>query len=337
MKLKKILCLVLGCIMLAALVAAGCGSTAKDTAKKDKPQYPTKTITIVCQNAAGGATDLLARAIANSLSKRLGQSVVVDNKIGASGTIGTDYALKAKPDGYTLVTHSTGNYTSTPLMQKVPYDPIKDVRHIINITTQPIILVVPADSPWKTIEDFVAYAKQNPGKVKYGQNSPGGTTHMAMEMFRKSAGLDMKMVPFGGGAMEVIAALLGKHVEIATVQPNEVEEHIKGGKLRALISFNDKRFKSMPDLPTAKERGFNVVLAVTKGISAPAGIPDDIAKKLHDTLKEIMSDEEFKAQCKKAGMLDDLDYMSGEDVSKMYQKMTKDMDGLITELGLKKK
>lgn len=336
MKSKKSLCLVLGCVMIAALVIAGCGNKSKDTVKKDKA-YPTKPITIICQNAPGGATDLLARALANSLSKHLGQPVVVDNKTGASGTIGTDAALKSKPDGYTLVTHSTGNYTSTPIMQKVPYDPIKDVRHIINVTTQPIILVVPANSPWKTIEEFVAYAKQNPGKVKYGQNSPGGTTHMAMEMFRKAAGLDMKMVPFGGGAMEVIAALLGSHVEIATVQPNEVEDQIKGGKLRALMSFSPQRIKSMPDLPTAKEKGYDIVLGVTKGISAPAGLPDDIAKKLHDTLKEIMNEQEFKDQCKKAGMLDDLDYMSGEEVATMYQKMTKDMDVLITELGLKKK
>lgn len=337
MKSKKFICLVLGCVMILALASAGCGNTAKDTtAKKDKA-YPTKPITIVCQNAPGGATDLLARALATSLSKHLGQPVVVENKIGASGTIGTDYALKSKPDGYTLVTHSTGNYTSTPLMQQVPYDPIKDVRHIANVTTQGIILVVPADSPWNTIEDFVSYVKQNPGKVKYGQNSPGGTTHMAMEMFRKAAGLDMKMVPFGGGAMEVIAALLGNHVEIATVQPIEVEDQIKGGKLRALLSFSAKREKSLPDVPIAKEKGYDIILGVTKGLSAPAGLPDDIAQKLQDTVKEIMNEEEFREQCRKAGMLDDLDYMSGEDVAKMYQKMTKDMDVLITELGLKKK
>ncbi|MBV5336449.1 MAG: tripartite tricarboxylate transporter substrate binding protein, partial [Deltaproteobacteria bacterium] len=214
MKSRKWFCLVVVVMLAMSLVVAGCGGKdAKPEAKKDAPKFPTKPITLVCQFAAGGSTDLLARALASSAAKLLGQPVVVENKVGASGTIGTDYVLKSKPDGYTLLTTSTGNFTSTPLVQKVPYDPNKDVKHIINIATHQIILVVHADSPWKTLEEFVAYVKANPGKVKYGQNSPGGTTHMAMESFRKAAGLDMKMVPFGGGASEVVAALLGKHVE----------------------------------------------------------------------------------------------------------------------------
>lgn len=335
MNFKKLLCVSLVFILLSALALAGCGGNSAKDGKKDT-SYPTKPITLVCQFAAGGATDLLGRALANSVSKHLGQPVVVENKVGASGTIGTDNVLKAKPDGYTLLTTSTGNFTSTPLVQAVPYDPDKDVRHIINIATQPIMLVVPADSQWKTIDEFVAYVKQNPGKVKYGQNSPGGTTHMAMEMLRKAAALDMKMVPFGGGAMEVVAALLGKHVEVATVQPSEVEEHVKQGKLRVLVMFSEKRVKVFPDVPTAKEKGYNVVLGVTKGISGPAGLPDDIVKKLHDAFKKTMDDEDFKAAAKKTGDIDYLDYMSGDDTAKLFQKMTKDMEPLIKELGLSK-
>jgi tripartite-type tricarboxylate transporter receptor subunit TctC len=336
MKTKKLFCLALVLVIAASLVLAGCGG-AKDSKKEQAAAYPTKPITIVCQFAAGGSTDLLARALANSLTKHMGQPVVVENKVGASGTIGTDYVLKSKPDGYTLLTTSTGNFTSTPLVQKVPYDPNKDVRHIINIATHQIILVVNADSPWKTVEEFVAYVKANPGKVKYGQNSPGGTTHMAMESFRKAAGLDMKMVPFGGGASEVVAALLGKHVDVAVMHPQEAGEHAVNGTLRPLIVFSEKRIKTMPNVPTAKEKGFNVVMGVTKGISGPAGLPDDIVKKLHDALKKIMDEEDFKAAAKKTGDLDYLEYMSGEDTAKFLQRMYKEMDPLIKELGLDKK
>ena len=325
--------------MLAmSLLLAGCGGKdAKPEAKKEAPKFPTKPITLVCQFAAGGSTDLLARALASSASKLLGQPVVVENKVGASGTIGTDYVLKSKPDGYTLLTTSTGNFTSTPLVQKVPYDPNKDVKHIINIATHQIILVVHADSPWKTLEEFVAYVKANPGKVKYGQNSPGGTTHMAMESFRKAAGLDMKMVPFGGGASEVVAALLGKHVDVAVMHPQEAGEHAVTGTLKPLTVFAEKRIKTMPNVPTAKEKGFNVVMGVTKGISGPAGLPDDIAVKLHYTFKKVMDDPEFKAAAKKTGDLDYLEYMSGADTSAFLQNMYKTMDPLIKELGLDKK
>ncbi|HWR28268.1 MAG TPA: tripartite tricarboxylate transporter substrate binding protein [Negativicutes bacterium] len=339
MKARKLFCLGITVILAVSLVLVGCGGAGKDAkdTKKESPKYPTKAITLVCQFAAGGSTDLLARALGNSASKILGQPVVVENKVGASGTIGTDYVLKSKPDGYTLLTTSTGNFTSTPLVQNVPYDPNKDVRHIINIATHQIILVVHADSPWKTLDEFVAYVKQNPGKVKYGQNSPGGTTHMAMESFRKAAGLDMKMVPFGGGASEVVAALLGKHVDVGVMHPQEAGEHAINGTLRTLTVFAEKRIKTMPDVPTAKEKGFNVVMGVTKGISAPAGLPDDIALKLHDTFKKVMEDPDFKAAAKKTGDFDYLEYMSGDDTAKFLQNMYKEMAPLIKELGLDKK
>jgi tripartite-type tricarboxylate transporter receptor subunit TctC len=333
---KKRLCWVLVLGICIALALTGCGSANKE-AKKEQPGYPTKSITLVCQFAAGGSTDLLGRALASSVTKHLGQPVVVENKPGASGTIGTDYALKAKPDGYTLLTTSTGNFTSTPLIQSVPYDPNKDVRHIINIATHPIILVVNAASPWKTVEEFVAYVKQNPGKLKFGQNTPGGTTHMAMESFRKAAGLDMKMVPFGGGGAEVVAALLGKHVDVAVVHPQEVSEHLSKGTLKALVVYSENRIKTLPDVPTGKEKGYNVIMGVTKGISGPAGMPDDVVKKLHDAFKKVMDEEDFKVAAKKTGDLEYLDYMSGEDTAKFLQNMYKAMDPLITELGLKKK
>lgn len=342
MKLKKILISALVATMSLSLVLTGCTKTNTKTSKEStqaasSSSYPSKAIVLTVQFAAGGSTDLLARALAGVAYKYLGQPVVVENKAGASGTIGTDAVLKAKPDGYSLLTQSTGNFTTTPMTQGAPYDPIKDVKHIINIATHPILLVVNAESPWKTIDEYVAYIKQNPGKVKYGQNSPGGTTHMAMESFRKAAALDMKMVPYGSGAAEVVAALLGKHVDSGVMHPQEAGDHLKQGKLRPLLVFSEKRLKSLPDVPTAKEKGYDVVIGVTKGISGPAGLPDDVVKKLHDAFKKTMEDEDFKALAKNTGDLEFLDYKNGEDTAKFLQGMYKKMEPLVNELGLKKK
>ncbi len=322
--------IVLGLSLILCLTLSVTGGFAKS-------DYPNKPITLVCQFAAGGSTDLIGRALATVASKYLGQPVVVENKPGASGTIGTHYVLTSKPDGYTLLTTSSGNFTSTPLTQQVPYDPIKDVKHIFNVSEHAIVFVVNADSPWKTVEEFAAYVKQNPGKLHYGQNSPGGATHMAMEMFRKAAKLDMKMIPYGSGGAEVVAALLGKHVDCAVFHPQEVGEHIKQGKLRALTVFSNKRLVSFPDIPTAKEKGYKVVLTVPKGISGPAKLPSDVVKKLHDAFKQAMNDPEFIEITKKIGENEYLSYMSGPEISKYLNEMYYDMEPLIKELGLYKK
>jgi tripartite-type tricarboxylate transporter receptor subunit TctC len=333
-KAKPLLSGALIVVLVFALALSGCGG-AKEV-KQAQPNYPAKPVSLVVQFASGGSSDLLGRAMASTVSKHLGQPVVVENKPGASGTIGTDYVLKSKPDGYTLLTTSTGNFTSTPLVQSVPYDPNKDVRHIINIATHPILFVVNSESQWKTIDEFVAYVKQNPGKVKYGQNAPGGATHMAVEMFRKAAGLDMKMVPYAGGTAEVLTAILGKHVEAGIMHPQEAGEYIKQGTVRVLFSFSEKRLKSMPDVPTAKEKGYNVVLGVTKGIAGPAALPEAVVKKIHDAFQKMMEDDAFKAAATGTGDIDYLDYMTGEDTAKLLQKQYKDMEPLIKELGLAK-
>ncbi|MBE0602170.1 MAG: hypothetical protein IH611_00890, partial [Deltaproteobacteria bacterium] len=170
-----------------------------------------------------------------------------------------------------------------------------------------------------------------------GQNSPGGTTHMAMEAFRKQAKLDMKMVPYGGGASEVVTALLGKHVDVGVIHPQEGKEFVAAGKLRPLVIFSKKRAKALPDVPTAIEKGYEVDIAVTKGISGPAGLPDDIVKKLHDAFKKTMDDKDFLAAAKNTGDLEYLDYMDGKEITAFLQDMYNDLKPIIGELGLSKK
>lgn len=345
MKKVLVLCVVLA---MALNLMTGCKQTTQtnETPKQESTQaetqetqsdtYPSKPVSLVVQYSAGGSTDMLGRALASIAgSKYLAQPMVVVNKAGGGGTVGTNFVLKSKADGYTIGTSSTGPFTTVPLTQEVPYDPINDPKYVINISKHPILLCVNADSEWETLEDFVEYVKANPGELQYGQNSPGGTTHLAMEMFRKEAGLDMKMVPYAGGAADVVVALLGGHVDTAVAHPQEVVEHIKAGTMRALAVFSEERLAMLPDVPTATEKGFDVNVAVPKGIYVPSDTPDEVVKALHDAFKKTMEDEEFLALAKKIGEQDLITYMSGEEMQDFMKNMYNKMKPLVEELGLK--
>lgn len=355
--LKRVIIFGLTMMLIMGLVFTGCGqqdsqqtqpsetkksadeAKTNDTASKneEKGKYPSKPIELVVQYSAGGSTDMLARTLSSIAgSKYLEQPLVVVNKAGGGGTVGTNYVLKAKPDGYTIGSSSTGPFTTVPLTQDVPYDPINDPKYIINISQHPILLCVNADSPWTTLEEFVDYVKENPGKLQYGQNSPGGTTHLAMEMFRNEAGLDMSMVPYAGGAAEVVVALLGGHVDTAVMHPQEAIEHIKAGNMRALTVFSEEKLTILPDVPTAKEKGYDVVVAVPKGVYGPSDMPDEVVKTLHDAFKKTMEDEEFISLASKIGEKDLLTYMSGEEMATFMKNMYEKMEPLVEELGLKK-
>ena len=315
--------------------ASGGASKAADSGKASG--YPEKTITLICQFSAGGSSDLLNRALAEVASKQFGRPVVVENKPGGSGTIGTDYVLKSKPDGYTLLGTSSGNFTTTPIVQGAPYDPQKDVTHIINIAKHPISLVVNSSSPWKTLDDLVQYCKKNPGKLKFGQNAPGGTNHMAVQLLNKAAGIKTSMVPYGGGTADVITALLGNHVDAGAVHPQEVAQYLKSGKLRMLTVMSEKRMESLPDVPTAKELGYDIVVEVNKGISGPAGMPADVVKTIHDKFKATMEDPKFIELAKKTGDAEFLAYEDGAGLTKDPDKMRSDFSPMLEELGLVKK
>jgi tripartite-type tricarboxylate transporter receptor subunit TctC len=253
-------------------------------------EFPTKEVQILIPYAPGGATDLVFRALAASTSKYLGKAVVVVNKAGGGGAVGFTEAAQSRPDGYTLVTAITP-LTILPHQVKTAFT-YKDFEPIINVVEDPAMFQVRADSPWKTLSEFLDYARKNPGMITVGNSGAGGGVHLIALAFEKTAGVKFNHIPFGGGGPSV-TALLGGHIHAVSVSPPEGIAHVKAGKLRIIALFSAKRMEAFPDVPTVREQGVNFVMGQWRGLAAPKGTPPDVIKKLHDAFKQGMEDPAF--------------------------------------------
>jgi tripartite-type tricarboxylate transporter receptor subunit TctC len=259
-------------------------------------EYPTKPITMIVAFPPGGVADIVGRPLAASMEKTLGQPVVIVNRTGAGGAVGTTAAAKAAPDGYTiLMTLSSISIfpVSDPLQGRpAPYQ-ISDFMPIALVTADPTVLVVGAASPYKTIGDFVAAAKANPGKINYSSSGVFGTLHVAMEMFAGAAGIELFHVPYQGGG-PAVTALLGGQVQALASGPAAAVGQIKGGKMRALAGWGAKRLALMPELPTFKELGYqDVEFYIWSGVVAPAAVPANVQHKLRAAVRAAVADAQF--------------------------------------------
>jgi tripartite-type tricarboxylate transporter receptor subunit TctC len=275
-------------ILAALALLAATAAQAQD--------YPTKPITMIVAFPPGGVAELVGRPLAASMEKSLGQPVIILNRPGAGGAIGTTAAAKAAPDGYTiLMTLSSISIfpVSDPLEGKpAPYQ-ISDFMPIALVTADPTVLVVRADSPYKTIQDFVAAAKANPGKINYSSSGIYGTLHVAMEMFAGAAGIELFHVPYQGGG-PAVTALLGGQVQALASGPAAAVGQIKGGKMRALAGWGAKRLELMPELPTFRELGYkDVEFYIWSGVVAPAAIPPNVQHKLRAAVRAAVADPQF--------------------------------------------
>jgi len=257
--------------------------------------YPSKSVTLVIPFPPGGGTDTGGRILAEQLSKRWGQPVVVENKGGAAGQIGADMVAKAKNDGYTLLLGNIGTQAINPsLYPKMPYDPDTAFAPISLVAELPLAMMVNPSVPVKTAAEFITLAKSKPGQMSYSSSGSGGAPHLAAEMFKDQTGTFILHVPYRGGG-PAIADLLAGHVQLSFMTVLEASGHIKAGKLKALAVTGDKRVTAFPDVPTLGEQvlpGFNAISWL--GLLAPAGTSPAIVEKISADVRAILADEAVK-------------------------------------------
>jgi tripartite-type tricarboxylate transporter receptor subunit TctC len=280
---------ILCCVMVIPLQVEG------------KDDYPTKNIELVCPYGAGGSTSMGARIIAGTLSEMIGRTVVVNNKPGAGGSIGAEYVAKAKPDGYTLFVFNSGSNGATQAIRSVRYKN-EDFELFGQYAIQALGLVVKSDAPWKSVDELVQYAKQNPGALKYATSGIGTSGHFCMELFKKVAGgLKIEHVPFKSGP-EYIAALLGGHVHMGILYLVDIKGPMEAGKLRLLAAATEKRLDEYPDIPTFGEKGYpDVKMTAWYGVSAPVGLPKEVSEKLKTSLAKTFQHPEVKKMLTQIG------------------------------------
>ena len=254
--------------------------------------YPSRRITFVVPYAAGGATDVSARLLANKLSEAWKQNVVVENKSGGGGVIGNDYVAKAQPDGYTVLVAITQIIQAPSLVAKLPYDVFKDLAPVTQIGLSTIVLTVPDAQPIKSVKDLVDLAKANPGKLPYGSFGNATTSHLYGELLKKNADIDMTHVPYRGSS-PLLNDMLGNTVNAAFVDLTTASAQINAGKIRALAVGGEKRRTHMPDVPTLGELGYpGFEIEGWIGVFVPAGTPKDIVTKLSAELARIIASPE---------------------------------------------
>jgi len=256
--------------------------------------YPTKPVRLIVPFAPGGATDVIARLAGQKLGDALGQQFLVDNRPGANGNIGTEMAVKAPADGYTLVMSYDGTMAINPsVYRKMPFDPQKDLAPVASVAQLPLLMVVNPGVAAKNVAEFVALAKANPGKINYSGAGYGSAGHLAAELFRARAGIDIVHVNYKGGG-QAVQDLLGGQIQMMMTGLTTVEGHLKGGKLRALAFTSTKRMPGAPDVPTFSEAGYPVVSYSWYGILAPAGTPQDVVRKLNAEINRIIQAPEVR-------------------------------------------
>lgn len=246
--------------------------------------YPEKPVTVVIAWPAGGATDLLARAVQDAFSKALGGQIVIKNVAGAAGTIGAAEVASAQPDGHTLLVTPIGPMAIQPQRMKLTYD-IASFEPVCKLVDSPIVMMSPPGSRFKTIADVVAQAKADGGKLAYGSTGPGTIPHMSMLGFAKAAGVQMKHVPFKGSA-DVVQAMLSSTIELFADQPNLVPQY----NLTPIAVFAEQRIPGYMDTPTAKEAGLNLLFSIWNAMYAPKGTPADVLAKLEAACKSTLAD-----------------------------------------------
>jgi tripartite-type tricarboxylate transporter receptor subunit TctC len=265
--------------------------------------YPDKPITMIVPFPPGGVADTVARPVAEALGRELKQSVIVENKAGAGGSLGIGQAARAAADGYTVLM-SLSSISILPeadhILGRKPVYQLNQFKPIARFTADPTVFVVRADAPWKTLAEFVADAKSKPAAYNYGSSGNYGTMHVPMEMLKSAAGFRMTHIPFTGAGPAVVA-LLGGQVDAVASGPSSVAQHIKGGKLRALAHWGDQPLAALPDVKSLKQLGYPISFAQWCALFVPAGTPDAVVARLREASAKVAADPALQTTVLRAG------------------------------------
>ena len=312
---------------LAAAVTAVALATWSGAAAQT---FPARPVTLIVPWPAGGTTDVVMRALATATEKHLGQSIVIENRPGGSGTLGPgQMAATAKPDGYTIAQIPITIFRF-PFMTKTTFDPSTDFTYIIAVSGYTFGVVVRDDAPWKTFQDLVADAKANPGKINYGTPGAGTSLHITMEQIAKQQGIKWTHVPFKGNS-EAMNALLGGHIH-AVADSSGWAQLVNVGKFRLLVTWGAARTKNWPDVPTLRDIGIDMVSNSPFGIAGPKGMDPKVVKILHDAFKKGLEEPSYAEAMAKLDQ--EQFYLSNEDYQKFALQQVDEARRFIAELGL---
>ena len=295
--------------------------------------YPTKSITMIVPFPPGGLADIVARPVAEALTRELGQPVVIENKGGAGGGIGMGVAARAKPDGYTVLL-ALSSLTVIPeadaLLGRSPMFLLNELRPIARYTADPTVLAVRADAPWKTVKEFIEDARKRPGAINYGSSGNYGTMHVPMEILAQTAGVKMTHIPFTGAAPAIVA-MLGGQIDAVSTGPATVLQHVKAGKIRVLGHWGNGPLASLPDVSSLKDLGFNAEYAQWSGLFIPSGTPEPIAQRLRAAAKVAAQDTKVRDIIQNTGS--PVVYLDSPEFEKYVQADATRMTDVVKKIG----
>ena len=313
-------------LLAALLLSAALGATAQGS-------WPTRSITMIVPFPPGGLADLVARPVAEAMSRELGQPVVIENKAGAGGGIGMSLAAKSKPDGYTMVM-ALSSLTVLPeadvVLGRTPMFGLNDLRPVARYTADPTVLAVRAESPWKSVQEFVDDAKKRPGAINYGSSGNYGTMHVPMEILAQVSGSKLTHIPFTGAGPAVVA-LLGGQIDAVSTGPATVLQHVKAGKLRVLGHWGNGKLASMPEVPSLKDAGFNAEYAQWSGLFIPSATPEPVAQRIRAAARAAAQDAKVREVILGAGS--PVQFQDSPDFEKYVQADAKRMVDVVKKIG----
>ena len=313
-------------LLAALLLSAAFGAVAQGS-------WPTRSITMIVPFPPGGLADLVARPVAEAMSRELGQPVVIENKAGAGGGIGMSLAAKSKPDGYTILM-ALSSLTVIPeadlLLGRTPMFMLNDLRPVARYTADPTVLAVRAESPWKSVQEFVDDAKKRPGAINYGSSGNYGTMHVPMEILAQVSGSKLTHIPFTGAGPAVVA-LLGGQIDAVSTGPATVLQHVKAGKLRVLGHWGNSKLGSMPDVTSLKDAGFNAEYAQWSGLFIPSATPEPVAQRIRAAARAAAQDPKVKEVILGAGS--PVQFQDSPDFEKYVQADAQRMVDVVKKIG----